>query len=468
MQKQQCRLSGGKVLGGTSTINNLHYHRANQKDFSTWEQPTWNSLDVSTHYQRVEMDAINYGTSDDDSEDRVLKSTIFKSSSRMGYNRMVTNDDNFGYVETFLTINNGIRQNSAKTFLSNLKRKNLKLILQAEVTRVNFTKAPDRKAFAVEVLHKNRKYTLKSLKEIILTAGAINTARILLASGVGPREHLKELQIPLIADREIGFNLQDHFAVPVLVSVNYRGDKPQISERVFQYLMHKTGWLSKINIHDIVGYINTFQAPFDTPNMAIQHYFFENNDGMVEEFFRKLGYTDKIIRSIVKYNRENGIVVFMPTLLKPKSRGRILLSKNDVVIEGNYLSDEMEEDLQTLVTGIGYIMEFIETPDFLKLTPKLLEIDIPNCKSMKVWKEPYLRCLVRNLGFPTSQMVGTVQMETCCDGRDLMVKGVRGLRVVDASVFPEPVTTTNLQATLAMLADRTAELIKEKWKKKHK
>lgn len=489
MQKKQCRLSLGKVLGGSSTIGNLHYHRGNRRDFLLWEQltdNTWSPATAVTHYKNIERDlsaaefAVNYGNSGEIVLNTLttldyLRFAIFKSARGMGYERMQMGD-NKGYVESLLTVIGGARQNSAKAFLASAKnRKNLRMILGAKATRVNFTQSPDLKAQTVEVLYKNRKYTTRALKEIILTTGAVNTAKILLTSGIGPKDHLKSLKIPVIVDKKVGYNLQDHFKALVLVSLNAPCSENKGPERAFEYIMQKTGWLAKINIHDIVGYINTFQAPHDSPNVAVYHYFFEQKDELLEEFFKKLGYTDKVIKSIVKHNEKCAMVAFMPTLLKPKSRGRVLLksadTNDDPIIEGNYLSDAMEEDLDTLASGVRYVMQFVESPEFIRLEANLLEIDIPNCKSMKTWSEPYIRCMIKNLGFPGSQMVGTVKMGSCCEGEvvgsNLEVKGVRGLRVVDGSVIPETVSA-GLQATLAMMSDRAAELIKEKWIKGYK
>lgn len=484
MQKKECRLTRGKVLGGTSTIGNLHYHRGNRRDFLVWEEisdNTWSPATAITHYKRIERDlspsdfSIDYGTSGEIHLNNLkalscVRTAIFNSSKVMGYDRMQMGDS-LGYVESLLTVDGGARQNSAKAFLSPVRnRKNLKLILGAQVTRVNFTRPPDLKAQVVEVLYKKRKYGVKALKEIILTAGAINTPKILMSSGIGAKEHLKELRIPLIADKKVGYNLQDHFRALVLASINVVDAKGKAPDRAFEYIMHKSGWLSKINVHDVVGYINTFQAPHDNPNVAIYHYFFEKNDDLLQDFFKKLGYTDKIVKSIVRHNKENAILAFMPTLLKPKSRGRVLLKSSDPlddpIIQANYLGDEMEEDLETLASGVRYVMKSIDSPDFVMMEAKLLNIDIPNCKSMKLWSEPYIRCIVKNTGFPGSQLVGTVKMASCCEegivGSTLEVKGVRGLRVVDGSVMPEP-PSANIQATLAMMADRTAEIVKEKW-----
>lgn len=489
MHKKECRIFSGKVLGGTSTIGNMHYHRGNQKDFLVWQKltdTTWSPINATTHYKRVEKDlssadfAIDYGTDGEISLNIVtavdcLRNVILRSIKYLGYGRMKMGE-NLGYVETLLTVDDGTRQNSAKAFLTPTKeRKNLKVILEAQVTRINFTNPPDLKAQGVEVLHKNRKYTVKALKEIILTAGAINTPKILMGSGVGPKEHLKELKIPLIADKKVGYNLQDHYRALVLVSINDCRAAKTAPERAFDYIMHKNGWLSKINVHDVVGYINTHETPYDVPNVAIYHYFFEKSDELLEEFFKKLGFTDKIIQSIVKHNQQYALVAFMPTVLKPKSTGRVLLKSNNVedepVIQGKFLEDENEEDLQTLVSGVRYVIKFIESPDFVGLQAKLLTIDIPNCRNLQVWGEAYVKCMIKNVGFPGSQMVGTVKMTDCCDdgvvGGDLYVKGVRGLRVVDSSVIPETISA-NLQATLAMMGDRAAELIKDKWIKSKK
>lgn len=484
MQNKECRISRGKALGGTSTIGNLHYHRGNRRDFMRWEEETdntWSPAVAVTHYKRVERAlnppnfASNYGTCGDIILKtvpalRCLRAAIFSSARAMGFERSRMGE-NLGYVETLLTIDGGARRSMAKAFLAGTKdRKNLKMILGAQVTRVNFTSAPDRKASFVQMVYKKKTYTVKVAKEVILAAGAVNTAKILMISGIGPKDHLKKFKIPVIVDKKVGYDLQDHFCALVLVSINSAGDKKSTTERTFEYLMHKSGFLSKINVNDIAGYINTFQAPHDDPNVAIYHYFFEKNDTSIADYFKNLGYTDKIVKSIVRNNKESAIIAFMPTLLKPKSRGRVLLKSrdplDDPIIQGNFLSDEMEEDLDTLASGVRYVTKFIDSPDFVMREAKLLNYDIPNCKSMKLWSEPYIRCIVKNTGFPASQLVGTARMASCCDdgivGSTLEVRGVRGLRVVDGSVMPE-IVSANIQATLAMMGDRAAEMMKEKW-----
>lgn len=219
----------GRALGGTSVINFMLYQRGHKRDFNGWAENGnfgWDYDSVLPYFKKSERIGIGklqhspyHGSNgyldvqQAGYRSKVLE-TFLKSAKEYGYN---VNDPNgetlLGFSQSQANTRNGRRWSAAKAFLRTAQhRSNLFISKNSRVTQILIN--PKTKiAYGVEFIKNRQRYRVFARKEIILSAGPIASPQLLMLSGVGPREHLNELQIPVIQDLRVGFNLQDHSVV---------------------------------------------------------------------------------------------------------------------------------------------------------------------------------------------------------------------------------------------------------------
>lgn len=480
-----CVLSHGKLLGGTSSINNLHYVRGNQNDFFKWNtepQGEWSLEDFEQYYRRIEQfqGGNDYPVEYEKTGDIVLnvfqsehfvKDIIKEGGKTLSYGP-IEDEKKLGYIETVGPIFNGSRYNMAKAFLGPIKdRPNLFLALHSEAKQILFSS--DKKARRIYAHVNGRKLNVTAKKEIIVTSDPINTAKLLQVSGIGPKKELKKLGIKVLGDLSVGKQLKCQFGVPIFVGIDHNlelvDQEVQMADSTYMYLIHRRGPLTTININDLLGFINTANDTSDYPNMEIYHYYFPPNDTVFQNVMSNLNFDMDIFKSLVEFNKDRGIIMFKPTILHPASSGEVLLKSKfldkPVEVIGNFLDDPLNYDLDILVSGYKYIVQLLKTPAFEEVNGEILQIDIPNCRNYAFCADLYVKCVIRNLAFPRN-CVGTARMGTCqfdsVVDETLNVYGFRGLRIVGISAMPGFVSG-NVQGTVAAMADKLSEIIKERW-----
>lgn len=486
-KKRTCIISQGKVLGGTTSVNNLQYTRGNNRDFFKWAYETddeWSLEDIFAHYKRIE----NY-TRDEDDEypldygrdgeiklsrfnyPHYVKDMIIEAAHDLKY-EMLVSERYLGYIETLGTIDNGKRLNLAKAFLSPIKnRTNLFVARNALVTKILFS--DDRKANAVRVILKNKEYKIRAKKEILVTGDPINTAKLLMISGVGVHDELRKFGIPVISNVPTGKYLKSQIALPVFVAIDHKlevvDEKLETAINIYNFLIHSSGAYTTTNINDLLGYISTKNQTFNYPDIQIYHSYFSPNDSSLHSELSLNEYDLSIVRNIYKYNKFRGILLFKPTLLHPISEGEVLLSSfchdKPLIINGNFLSDKLYNDINDLVVAYKFVESMTLTDIFKEYNAQLLPIDVPNCRNFDFYTDAYVKCYIKNMAYPRNS-IGTTRMSYCrfsgVVDKNLYVYGTRGLRVVGASAMPTFVSG-NKAGTIAMMADKTSEMIKYKW-----
>ncbi|XP_049269954.1 oxygen-dependent choline dehydrogenase-like [Rhipicephalus sanguineus] len=259
------RFPRGKVLGGSSSINHIIYARGNRKDYDNWVSrygaEGWSFNDLLPDFISIETSylGIDNGYHGDTGEvpvsfpsSHTKASDLFLEAGReLGYN----NDDYNGPNQTSFSrvqnnIKNGERWSSSKSFITNdvRRRKNFDVALYAHVTKVIFEGMD---AVGVEYKRYLGTHTVRAKKEVILCAGAIASAQLLMLSGIGPRDHLQSLGINVIADLPVGENLYDHVTVNGIaassaenIEINY-----YLPSTVPKYSLFRTG--SKIAVQTL-------------------------------------------------------------------------------------------------------------------------------------------------------------------------------------------------------------------------
>lgn len=471
-----------KMLGGCSSMNFMLYVRGNKRDYNSWAESGcdgWSWRDVLAYFKKFERNEL-FANSDHHSVDGELKIGNFSRSkltdmfveaaAELGFAKLSDiNEDKFiGMVELQGTLYNGRRQSTAKAFLSPLRRPNLHIIKHAHVVRVIL-----KKLSATEVqfnLQSSRLLKAKAKKEIILSAGAVNTPQIMMLSGLGPRAHLKRYGVQTIVDLPVGRNLQDHIIVAHFIALDPEVRTNAAYKDYMQYLLHQSGAFTGNGGTYITLFLNTESRDTKYPNLQYHYLFFEKGDNYrMPQFFKLMGFHKEYEHSLLETSKTHDIAVVWITLLNPKSTGRIELRNNNpfekVKIFANYL--DHQDDVKLLVKGLKLQREFLNTKPLKNVNASEIRFKLPECDNFPIESDEYLACYVRFFSTTIYHPVGTARMGPRGDHRSvvdpqLRVRGVSGLRVIDASIMPSLVSG-NTNAPVIMIGEKGADLIKTDW-----
>ena len=369
------------------------------------------------------------------------------------------------------TQKDGSRMSTNRAFIEPFrgKRPNLKVVTNIRVTRLLIHK--DKKtAYGVEYAWENHRHIRGKLyanKEVIISCGAIKSPQILMLSGIGPRSVLSSAGIEVIADLPVGQNLQDH--VSSLEIEVILGEKQQtlssdleLLTDFLEYGLKRRGPLSGVGSFEVSGYTNSRYADPNIDFPDIQYYFppaavFNTSNG--EESFRT---------PFSAYNR----IKFQPGVMMQKSTGNITIKSKDPflqpIIAPNYFSNT--EDLNVLIDGCNFaIKNLSNTKVFKNAGISLNTKPLPYCDHLEFNTDDYCGCLARNYTQTLHHFSGTCKMGPDSDpgavvDRKLRVRGLRHLRVVDASIIPVLVNS-NTNAPVIMISEKASDMIKEDWGK---
>ena len=450
----------GKTLGGSSSINAMCYIRGDQKDYDDWHEQGatgWDWQSVKSYFLKSEKQ--QHGASDDHGDQGLLSvndlrhknplsESFVKSSTEVGMKILqdFNGEEREGLGFYQVTQANGQRCSTAKGYLKPaLERSNLTVLTHAQVERIVLE---EKRATGVSLTLKGKPVQLQANKEVIVSGGAINSPQVLMLSGIGPKDHLAEHGIETLVDLPgVGQNLQDHLDAIVQHRCKAKegyavafGSIPMYIKAAFQYMFGRKGVLSS-NIAEAGGFAKTKHAT-DRPD--IQYHFLPAillNHGRSTA----LGY---------------GYGVHV-CCLYPKSRGEIRLRSSDplapAVIDPKYLTHE--DDVAVMIDGVRKAREILAAEEFQQYGSWEIGPG-PDAQS-----DEEILAFLRKRSETIYHPIGTCKMGQVADGTtvvdtELKVKGVEGLRVVDASVMPSLIGG-NTNAPTIMIAERAADMIKQ-------
>lgn len=446
----------GKTLGGSSSINAMIYIRGHPHDYDTWADrgnEGWGYEDVLPYFKRAETldsprgDPGYHGTEGplnvtDPQDPRPLAERFVDAAAEAGLPR---NDDFNGEQQEgtglyHVTQKDGKRCSAADAYLKPvLDRSTLTAETGAQVTEITFD--GDR-ATGVVYEQDGQRHEVTADSEVVLSAGAVNSPQLLLLSGVGPADHLAEHGVDVQADLPgVGKNLQDHlFAFTIHETTETDTlDEAESLVNLIKYMLFKSGPLTS-NIAESGGFT---YVDSEAPAPDLQFHFcpgFLMNHG--------------------KENPEDGHGVSLgATQVRPESRGEIRLRSadpfDDPAIDPNYLDEE--EDLEVLVEGVKRAREVFDAEAFEGVLGR------------EVWPGEGVQTdegiaeHIRETAHTVYHPVGSCKMgndEMAVVDDRLRVRGVEGLRVVDASVMPT-IPSGNTNAPTIMVAEKAADLIRD-------
>jgi len=444
---------GGKRLGGGSSINGMIYVRGHRHDYDNWVRmgaAGWSYDDCLPYFRRMERfehganpwrgDSGPIGVSDPRVHYPIVDAWV-KAAADLGVPRTPDHNGEHpgeGTDHAQATQRFGLRSAAANYLKLPRAVPNLRVELESPVSRILFE---GRRAVGVEVLRDGRRQELRARHGVVLSAGAMNSPRLLMLSGIGGGEELRAHGIEVLVDRPgVGGNLQEHVGVHVVNGVN----TPTINSEAHglaalrngvDFLLRRRGILTASMAHGQTFLRTKADAP--APNLQISF----------TAFAFDLDAEGKL------QMRRSPAVSTVVCLARPQSRGRLSLRSADPlappVIRHELLG--VEDDVDQIMDGIRHVRRILDHP----LMRGYITEDVRPDRAME---GEALRAYVHLAGFPLYHPVGTCRIGGEEDGvvdADLRLRGVEGLWVADASVMPTlPVGNTN--ATAIMIGDKGA------------
>ena len=449
----------GKVLGGSSSVNAMIYTRGHRADYDAWAaagNPGWSFDEVLPYFRRAEhnergADAFHGGDGplnvmDLRSPHRFAQNFV-DAAVQAGYraNPDFNGPEQEGVGIYQVTHKNGERFSAAKAYLTpNRGRPNLHVITDARATRILFE---GRRAVGVAYLQGGAAREMHARREVLLAAGALQSPQLLMLSGVGPAQHLRDNGIEVVLDLPgVGGNLHDHVdAIQVvdapklkdLFGLSFTG-LLNVLKAIPEWRQHRRGLLTT-NFAEAGGFIRS--SPQE-PIPDLQLHF--------------------LIAKLVDHGRKTVLGHGWSThicLLRPRSRGTLRLAGGDPLaaplIDPNFLSDP--DDVQRLVHGYQLVREITAQAALAGFGGR------EDPRSANARTDAEIEQFVRNHADTIYHPVGTCRM-----GQDalavvdaqLRVHGLEGLRVVDAAIMPS-IVGGNTNAPTIMIGEKAADLLKE-------
>ena len=454
MKNRVLRFTQAKVIGGGSSINAQLYNRGNRLDFDEWRQmgcEGWSYEDVLPYFKRAEnfeRGADEYhggggplGVSYPRSSLPICEA-FFKAAGEIGipYNNDMNgaSQDGVGYYQ--LTQKNARRSSTATAYLKPASRRsNLEIRRNTQTHRIILQ---NHRAVAVELLNGE---IIHVEREIILTAGAIGSPKLLLQSGIGPDNHLRDIGIQTQHHLPgVGSNLQDHLDLFV------------ISECSGDHTYDKYGkphWAALAGLQ----YLLTRTGPVASALFSQGGFWYADPNARSADIQFHFGLGSGIEAGVAAL--KNGGATLNSAYMRPRSRGTVRLASdnpNDApLIDPNYWADPYDKEMS--IKGLRMAREIMNQQ---ALKPYVLREHLPGshrktdaelcdyaCENAKTDHHPAGTC---RMGHDENAVVTP----------DLKLRGVEGLRVCDASIMPN-VTTGNTNAPTIMIAEKAADLIRK-------
>lgn len=455
----------GRLVGGSSSINGMIYVRGQPADYDNWAalgNPGWSYEDVLPYFAKNER---RVGAGDDAVRGRSGKipvtdmdwfhpvsETFIDAAVKQGYPRNPDynsgDQEGVGYFQR--TVDRGFRVSAARGYLlPAMKKGNIELITNARANRILFE---GKRATGVSFLRKQGgvETVVTARREVIISGGTANTARLLQVSGVGSSAVIGKLGVKMVHELPgVGENLIDHYSARMVmrarsevVTLNELARGPRLGLQIMRWAMKQPSILALLPSQ--VYLFTKSKKEVEFPDLQCvfvpgsyregKHYVLDKYPGVTGGWWQH----------------------------RPESKGHVHATSTDVfvdpIIQPNYLQHPLDQEV--MVGGMKIIRELLHSP---MLSKYLVEETIPG---VKVQTDEQMLDFCRMNGSTGYHLVGTAKMGPKLDkmavvDHELRVHGMQSLRVVDASVMPMIVSANTYAATM-MIAEKASDLIKSR------
>lgn len=462
-------LTSGKMLGGSSSLGHLLYLRGDPSDYNRWadivKDESWNYKNLLKYFKKSEsFDYKNITHTQNDyfhSDDGPMGVTRIVSHISQKYLHMfnqaghqIIRDGNrnmtLGYFEPMFMSKDGIRQSIPYTYLTPIRnRPNLHILKDTEVINIQLD---EDKAIGVTAINNDEIIKIKANREIIISAGAIKTPHLLMLSGIGLNDHLREHGIEVKKHLPVGKFYQDHLEVTVVHKLNINNHKSSPADP------------HEFPASVIVGNVATKKGK-TAPDYQSQNFIIpSDSDVLLALCSVESTFVNEICESL--YNKTKGYETMLSKIifLHPKSKGHVVLQSadykdNPLIISGFY---SHEVDVDTMSNYIIHFLQLSKTTVFKQFGGDIVFPTLSACDNYP--GITYWKCYALNMMSSSYDYTGTCSMGSVVDRR-LRVMGVGGLRVVDASVIPV-IPSGSIQAAVMAVAEKGADMILKEAKNK--
>jgi len=452
-------LAQGKVVGGGSSVNAMIYMRGQREDYDAWVSEHgcagWGYADLLPYFVRSEANESlaseyhgNHGPLSV-SENRYrhpLSMAFIRAAQQCGLPYTVdfngAQQEGTGYYQT--TTKNGERASASQAYLKPVSNhRQLSLLTKAFAQRLIIENG---RATGLHYQHNGQTHTASARKEIIVTSGALASAKLLLLSGIGPSEELQKHGIDVQQDLPVGRNLSDHLHLSINAvtpePISMYGQDTGFSKlrNGMQWLGFRSGVVSS-NILEAAAFVDTQGS--GRPDIQVMFLplldLWDDPDGLGR-------------------GRTHGLTL-KTCHLRPKSLGQVTLRSTNPddlpLIHANYL--QHPDDLAGQLRGVHFALQLLQTPALKELISEIYSPS-PDMRADEAALEHFVRKGVKTTYHP----LGTCKMGTdpaqSVVGTDLRVHGIDGLRVADSSVFPS-IVSGNTNAPVMAVAEKAADHI---------
>ncbi|XP_047104687.1 glucose dehydrogenase [FAD, quinone]-like [Schistocerca piceifrons] len=485
----QCSWPCGKVLGSSSVINAMIYIRGSPQDYDSWAalgNNGWSYQDVLPFFRKLE---------DFDEEDLKRRphtevvhgrggpiqaakpamldpghQVVEAAAKRLGYTIIedFSAEPNLGFGQVHCTINNGSRWNAALGYLAPAKeRNNIHVVKFGYVTKV-LINTTTMTADGVQYLKNGKLMEIRATKEVILSAGTINTPYILMHSGIGPKEHLEDIGIMVVKDSKVGHNLQLHIPYTGLYYTRKPVQAKSTEEDVFEYLTNRTGPLSTTGMSSYLGFVQTDKMAHHIPGLPdILLYFLTAQKSLASVIANIFNYDREATEALKEMLDDEEALLVLPTLLAPRSRGRVR-PMVPPAIEPGYFQDP--RDLDNLLAGVEVAHQLGNTGPMHTAGYSVRDLPLGACAGQQPLTRDYWHCVAHH-PLLTLHPVGTAKMGPASDSdtvvdSQLRVHGVRNLWVADASIMPL-IVHSNTNVPSIMIGEKCAHMVTQHWRRQY-
>ncbi|KAF9407476.1 hypothetical protein HW555_012505, partial [Spodoptera exigua] len=415
MKNRKCKLAQGKILGGSSKLNNMIHVRGNLTHYQNWFHGKYTKEYIQKQFEFIENNVLYLNEVQYESE---LANTMLAAAKELGY-AILDIDFKLGFRKNIVSQKYGKRWSTS----DNLESKNV--ITNVLVEKIIFN---GNTAHGVQVNSLGKKSTIYARKGVILSAGAINTPKILQLSGIGPENLLKSLGIPVIKNLPVGRNLQDHIGTGL--------DFVLFNKSV------SISALDMINPFHVLEYFINGKGPWTTPGCEVIGFLSTKNQSEPDLQFMVLpvglssdrgsllrnnvNIKDEIWDKYFSKSFDSYVGTILPLILHPKSRGYYT-----ALLDPKYLSHK--DDRDTLINGLKLVMKFANTEAIRNVGGYINQNHFPGCDNFKIFTDSYFDCYIKHLTLTS-------------------------YHPVDASVLPT-LPSGNINAAISMMASICFETI---------